>query len=192
MTTLSNAGVFLVGLVFDIYIIILILRLLMQKRGASYYNPFSQLIIKLTNVFVTPMQKVLPGFKGFDVAIVFLILLFEVIETLLILWLRQGIVPGFWGTIIISVAMVGDKVVNLYFYAIIVRAIMSWVESSQRNPVAEIVFLITEPLMRPARRIIPTIAGFDLSPIPLLIALQLISIYGFGALANLGMRLALT
>jgi len=184
MTTLNNAGVFLVGLVFDIYIILLILRLLMQKLGASYHNQFSQLIIKLTNVFITPLQKILPGFRGFDFAIIFLILLFEVVETLLIFWLRQRITPGFERTIVISLAMIGDKFVNLYFYAIIIRAIMSWVVSLQRSPIAEVVFLITEPIMKPARRIIPTIAGFDLSPIPILIVLQLISVYGFGALLN--------
>lgn len=192
MTTLSNAGMFLVDLVFDIYIIILIVRLLMQKLGASYHNPFSQLIIKLTNVFVTPMQKVLPGFKGFDFAIIFLILLFAVIETLLTIWLRFKVVPGLWGTIVISIGMIGNKFVNLYFYAIIVRAIMSWVVSLQQSPIAEVVFLITEPIMKPARRLIPTIAGFDLSPIPVLIALQLISAYGFGALINTGMKLAFT
>ncbi|WP_423063220.1 YggT family protein [Candidiatus Paracoxiella cheracis] len=183
---------FLVDLVFDIYIIILIVRLLMQKLGASYHNPFSQLIIKLTNVFVTPMQKVLPGFKGFDFAIIFLILLFAVIETLLTIWLRFKVVPGLWGTIVISIGMIGNKFVNLYFYAIIVRAIMSWVVSLQQSPIAEVVFLITEPIMKPARRLIPTIAGFDLSPIPVLIALQLISAYGFGALINTGMKLAFT
>ncbi len=192
MTTLSNAGMFLVDLVFDIYIIILIVRLLMQKLGASYHNPFSQLIIKLTNVFVTPMQKVLPGFKGFDFAIILLILLFAVIETLLTIWLRFKVVPGLWGTIVISIGMIGNKFVNLYFYAIIVRAIMSWVVSLQQSPIAEVVFLITEPIMKPARRLIPTIAGFDLSPIPVLIALQLISAYGFGALINIGMKLAFT
>jgi len=191
MTTLNNAGVFLIGLIFDLYIIILILRLLMQKLGASYHNPFSQLIIKLTDVFVAPMQKIFPGFKGYDFAIVFLILLFELIETLLTFWLRLRIVPGFWGAVVISIAMLGDKLINLYFYAIIIRVIMSWVTSLQQSPVVEIVFLITEPIMKPFRRFIPTIAGFDLSPILILVLLQMISVYGFGSLLNLGLRLAL-
>lgn len=192
MTTLNNAAVFLIGLIFDLYIIILILRLLMQKLGASYHNPFSQLIIKLTNFFVTPMQKIFPGFKGYDLAIIFLILLFELIETLLTFWLRLRVVPGFWGAVVISIAMLGDKIINLYFYAIIIRVIMSWIVSLQQSPVAEIVFLITEPIMRPFRRFIPPIAGFDLSPIVVLVLLQLISAYGFGSLLNLGLRLALT
>ena len=87
--------------------------------------------------------------------------------------------------------MIGDKFVNLYFYAIIIRVIMSWVVALQHNPIAEIVYLITEPPMKLARRFIPSLGGFDFSPIALLILLQLISIYAFGLLIEVGMRLAL-
>ena len=191
MITVTKAIAFLVSLLFDVYIIILILRFLAQKLGASYHNSFSQLLIKLTNLFVTPLQRVIPGFKGFDLAILFLIILFEVLETLLTVWLRINIVPGFLGTILISLGMIGDKFVNLYFYAIIIRVIMSLVVALQHNPIAEIVYLITEPPMKLARRFIPSLGGFDFSPIALLILLQLISIYAFGLLIEVGMRLAL-
>ena len=192
MNTLVNIAIFLVGLIFDLYIIILMLRLLMQKLGASYLNPVSQLVIQLTNVLVTPLQRIIPGFKGFDLAIVLLMLGFAIIEALLLLWLKVRLVPEFWGLIVIAIGALGNKLMNLYFYAIIIRVVISWVTSLQRGPVAEIVFLITEPIMRPVRRIIPVIAGFDLSPIVLLVALQLISIYGFDRLILVGTRLALT
>ncbi|ABS77894.2 YggT family protein [Coxiella burnetii] len=191
MTAFTNAGIFLVGLIFDLYIIILMLRLLMQKLGASYYNPISQVVIRLTNIFVSPLQRIIPGFKGFDLAIVLLLVLLEFIQVLLLLWLRAGWLPKFSGLVIIVIATLGNKFLNLYFYAIILRVVMSWIASLQHNPIAEIIFLITEPLMRPIRRLIPSIAGFDFSPIVLLILLQLISILVFRPLIEFGTQLAL-
>lgn len=191
MNTLASAGTYLVGLIFDLYIIILLLRLLMQKFGASYYNPISQLVIKLTNVLVVPLRRILPGYRGVDFSIVFLLLLVAFIEALLLIWLRTRIVPHISGTLIIAVATLAEKTINLYFYAIIIRALMSWMPSLQHNPVAEIVFLVTEPLLASARRIVPTIAGLDFSPILVLVVLQLISILVIGPLMNFGMRLAL-
>lgn len=191
MTAFTNAGIFLVGLIFDLYIIILMLRLLMQKLGASYYNPISQVVIRLTNIFVSPLQRIIPGFKGFDLAIVLLLVLLEFIQVLLLLWLRAGWLPKFSGLVIIVIATLGNKFLNLYFYAIILRVVMSWIASLQHNPIAEIIFLITESLMRPMRRLIPSIAGFDFSPIVLLILLQLISILVFRPLIEFGTQLAL-
>ncbi|ABX78103.1 putative membrane protein [Coxiella burnetii RSA 331] len=191
MTAFTNPGIFLVGLIFDLYIIILMLRLLMQKLGASYYNPISQVVIRLTNIFVSPLQRIIPGFKGFDLAIVLLLVLLEFIQVLLLLWLRAGWLPKFSGLVIIVIATLGNKFLNLYFYAIILRVVMSWIASLQHNPIAEIIFLITEPLMRPIRRLIPSIAGFDFSPIVLLILLQLISILVFRPLIEFGTQLAL-
>ncbi|WP_040939878.1 YggT family protein [Coxiella burnetii] len=191
MTAFTNPGIFLVGLIFDLYIIILMLRLLIQKLGASYYNPISQVVIRLTNIFVSPLQRIIPGFKGFDLAIVLLLVLLEFIQVLLLLWLRAGWLPKFSGLVIIVIATLGNKFLNLYFYAIILRVVMSWIASLQHNPIAEIIFLITEPLMRPIRRLIPSIAGFDFSPIVLLILLQLISILVFRPLIEFGTQLAL-
>ena len=192
MSTFANAGFFLIELVFDIYIIMLMLRLILQKVGASYHNPISQLVIRLTNALVVPLQRIIPGFKGFDFAIILLVLIFEIIEMILLMWLRYKVVPGFGGTVIVAIGMIGRKLMNLYFWAIIIWALTSWVVSLQRSPVAEIVYLITEPVMRRARRIIPTIAGFDLTPIPVLILLQLASMVVFNPIIQAGMRVALS
>lgn len=191
MTALTNAGIFLMGLLFDLYIIILMLRLLLQKLGAKYYNPVSQMIIKMTNVVVSPLKRIIPGYRGFDFSIVFLLILFEMVEALLLLWLQYRVVPRFEGVLLIAFGALGNKLMNLYFYAIILRVVMSWVTTLQQSPVAEIVYLLTEPLMQRARRIIPLIAGLDLSPIPVLILLQLISILVFNPIIDVGMRFAL-
>lgn len=127
MIALTNAGLFLVGLIFDLYIIILMLRLLMQKLGVSYHNPVSQFVIRTTNLFISPLQRIIPGCKGFDLAIVFFIIVFEFMQAFLLFWLRSRLMPHFGGLLVVSIGALGNKFMNLYFYAIILRVIMSWV-----------------------------------------------------------------
>lgn len=191
MNTIIQASLYLISLVFDLYIIILLLRLLMQKLGASYYNPISQAVIKLTDFAVVPLRRILPGYRGYDFAIIFFLLVIAIIEAFLVTWLRIRILPHFSGVLLIAVVSIAGKILNLYFYAIIIRALISWIASLQHNPVAEIVFLITEPLLRQARQIIPSIAGLDFSPIIVLVVLQLISLLAIGPLMSFAIRVAL-
>ncbi len=187
---LKTAGALLINLIFDATIFILLIRLLLQKFGAHYHHPFTQFVIKVTDPVVKPVQRIIPGFKGFDLAIVFLMLVLEIIEAFLMLWMKVGIVPGIIGTIVISIGELSHKIINVFFFAIIVGAIMSWVTTLRQGPLAEIIDLITEPLLRPVRRIIPMLGGFDLSPIVVLVVLQLISVLVCYPLVNYGTRLA--
>ena len=191
VTEFTNTGLFLIELIFDLYIVILMLRFLMQKLGVGYCNSISQMVIRLTNVFVSPLQRIIPKFKGFDLAIVLLLVLFELIQVFLLLWLRVGWLPKLRGLLIIVFATLGNKFINLYFYALILRAIISWIVTLQRNPIAEIVFLITQSLIKPVRQLVPLVAGFDFSPIVLAILLQLTSIIVFRPLIEFGTQLAL-
>lgn len=191
ITVLTNVGLFLIGLIFDLYIVILMLRLLMQKWGVSYCNAIAQVVMRLTNFFVSPLQRIIPKFNGFDLAIVLLLVLFELIQEFLLLWLRVGWLPKLGGLLIIVFATLGNKFMNLYFYAIILKVIIGWITTLQRNPIAEIIFLITESLMRSVRQLVPLVVGFDFSPIVIVILLQLISIVVFRPLIEFGTQLAL-
>ena len=64
----------------------------------------------------------------------------------------------------------------MYFFTILIRVIMSWVNPNPNNPIYIVLAQLTEPLLRPVRRIIPIMGGFDLSPLVVLILLQVISI----------------
>ena len=191
ITEFTNVGLFLIGLIFDLYIVILMLRLLMQKLGVGYFNSIFQVIIRLTNVFVSPLQRIIPKFKGFDLAIVLLLVLFELIQEFLLFWLHIGCLPKLRGLLIIVFSTLGNKFMNLYFYAIVLRVVIGWVVTLQRNPIAEIIFLITQSLMKPVRQLVPLIVGFDFSSIILVILLQLVSVIVFRPLIEFGTQLAL-
>lgn len=77
--------------------------------------------------------------------------------------------------IIGAVASVIDYLLLIYFYLIIGRAIISWVNPDPYNPIVRFLYTVTEPIMRPARKIIPPLGGsLDISPIIVLILIQLL------------------
>jgi len=55
--------------------------------------------------------------------------------------------------------------INLFVYAIFIRIILSWISQGGYNPATAIITTLTEPLLRPFRRILPPMGGFDISPI---------------------------
>lgn len=192
-SALNSAAYFLISFLVGTYIYLLLLRLLMQYFGANYYNPISQWIIKLSEPLLKPMRRVIPGYKGIDFAIVVWLLILQGIALLILMALRTGEAAGFMGLVIITIVELFDKLIDVFFFATIIAAIISWFPKLQtRNPVAEIVYLIAGPLLVIARRFIPLIAGFDLSPIVVIIVLKLISIVVFSPLLSLGLRLAFT
>lgn len=190
MASLISAASFLIGIIFDLYIFVLILRLLLQKFGASWVNPMVQFIIKVTEPVIKPLRKFFPGFKGFDLAIVFVMFVLELIQMWLLVWLKFNTMPGIVGTMVVAVGQLGMKITNVFFWCVIINAIMSWFPAAQSNPMAALVNLIAEPVLRPARQLLPAISGIDLSPIITIIGLVLINMLIFNNIISFGMRLA--
>lgn len=192
MTSLKLALIFIINFIFDVYIYILILRLFMQKFHASWHNPFTQLIVKLTNPIVKPLRRIIPGFKGYDLSIVVLCLILEFIELWLLIWLQLGETPGVIGTLVIGIAQFATKVVNLFLIITVISAILSWFPQLRGNPMVEIVFVLSEPLLQFIRRFLRPISGFDFSPIVVILACILIKILILTPLTAYGMKLAFT
>lgn len=192
MTSIEMALSLIINILFDLYIFVLFLRLFMQKLGVRWANPFSQFVITLTEPVIKPLRRFIPGFRGFDLAIVFVCIIFEIVELMLLIWLKFGILPGIFGLLIMGFGDLAMKVVNLFFYITIIAAIISWVPTLQNNPIAEIVNFLVKPLLRIAHRYIPLVGGFDLSPIAILIILWLINILIFQPIVMLGTRIAFT
>lgn len=190
ISILDNALVFLIQTLFNLYIFILVLRMLLQWLGAHFYNPVSQFVIRLTNPVLIPLRKLLPAFRGLDIPALFLLVLLQFIKLALVFLLAKGMMPGVTGLLIAAFGDMLELLVSIFFYAIIIKIILSWVAPFQRNPFADILNLLTEPLLFPARRLIPPIAGFDISAIPVLIILQLMSITISNPLIQFGVALA--
>ena len=169
-----RALAFLTNTVFTCYILCVMLRFFLQWVKADFYNPLCQLLIKLTNPLLVPLRRLTPGFFGVDFAAIILMLLLGAINVALL-----TVITGLpWSSylILVTINKLVTLMLNMYFFAIIIRSIMSWVNPAPHNPIYMILGQLTEPVLRPIRRVIPMIHGFDLSPIVALLALHLISI----------------
>lgn len=172
---LSDVGSLLIGVIFGVYIFMLLLRLIFQIVRADFYNPLSQAIVKITNPPLLPLRKIIPGLWGIDLASVVLILILQAIELWLLLWLRGVPVTApllAW----ITLGYVLKSTIWVFLGAIFIRIILSWIApaGAGRNPVVGLVYSVSEPLMRPARRVIPLMAGLDLSPLLVIVVLYIL------------------
>lgn len=172
----TQAGSLLIETLFGIYILMVLLRFLFQLTRADFYNPFSQFIVKITNPLLLPLRRVIPGFGGIDVASVVLLLLLQMLKIFLL-----AAIGGFALSLaliaIFAVFQLLQMIIWVFIIAIFIRIIASWIAPYSRHPVMDLLYSLTEPLMRPARRLIPTISGIDLSPIAVLLALQILLLF---------------
>jgi YggT family protein len=185
---INNAGIFLVTTVFDLYIFVLMLRLVLVALRVDYFNPVSQTIIKLTQPIIGPLRRSIPNYKHIELASLLVLLLLEALKFMLIGMIVAGL-PNPLGLFVLAVADSLKSLVNIFFYAIIVQAIMSWI-SSGHSPITHVIHTITAPVMRPFQRLIPPLGGMDISPIPAIISLQLVTILLITPLLTEGWRMA--
>ncbi len=185
----SSAAAFLIEAVFGFYMVIVLLRLILQIARADFYNPLSQFIVKVTNPPLKPLRRIIPGIAGVDMASVLLLFVLQMAKLALIA-LSMGMAISIPGLTVLSIAELIGLVLNVYMVSILIQIILSWVGPSGHNPLTGILYAINEPVMRPARKILPPISGIDLSPILVFLAIGLLKILVVSPLINLGRSLA--
>ncbi len=186
----SNAGAFLIQTLFGLYILLIMLRFLLQWVRADFYNPLSQFIVKVTNLPLLPLRRIIPGFGGLDSAAMVLMLLLEYAELLLLSLLPGHGLPNLFGLGVLAVVQLLALVLNVFLYGIFIQAILSWIPSAGYNPAASLLDQLTAPVLRPFRNLIPPISGMDLSPMAAIIALYLAILLFITPLQDLARGLA--
>jgi YggT family protein len=166
----TNAIVFIIDALARLYLLVLLLRLFLAGVRADFHNPLAQAVLKLTSPLVIPVRRILPPLGRIDTATVVVAFGIQYLAIFLMA-LVQGIRPAIAGLMLASLVSLVLLTINLFFWLIIIRIILSWVAGSTYNPAIAIVYALTEPLLRPFRRLIPDLGGFDISPIFVLIAL---------------------
>ena len=180
-----NALQFLIGILVDLYALVLVLRFMLQATHADYYNPVAQFVVQVTGPVLRPLRRILPATGRYDVAAAIALLVVMVIKLLLYraISIPTTIIAGYavgiehiWlgGLAWLAVVDAITLVINVWFFAVLIRAILSWISPGGYNPIAEVLDRITDPLLRPVRRMIPLVGGIDLSPLVVLIGLQVL------------------
>jgi len=170
------ASLYLINFLFDAYVMVILLRMWMQFARADYYNPFSQFVVKATQPVAGPLRRVIPPIGRFDTAL-FVFAFLVMIAKIFTLQAMFGSGAAFPPVIAILIGTFKALIVqflNLVFYILIVRAILSFV-SQGTNPIENVMMQLTEPFLAPVRKIIPPIGGLDFSILVVILALQFVT-----------------
>ncbi len=186
---LSSALLFLIKTAANLYFMIVLLRFLLQLYKVSFYNPASQWILMATNRILTPLQKIIPKHPRIDFAALLLLGIIKALELSITTLITNGFVPSLFSLMIWPIGEILTQTINFFFFAIIMVALLSWINPSKRNPFGEILTQITEPLLSPARKLIPPAIGIDFSPILVLIGLKLADILFALPITQIGVTL---
>lgn len=170
-----QAIVFLLNALFDIYLMVVLLRIWLQWARADFYNPLSQFVVKATHPILAPMHRVIPSLGGLDLAAVLLALIVASLKFTVLILLSGMPLPFAWLPLL-SVLLLVKQAGTLLFWMLVLRAILSWV-SQGRSPFDYVLLQLTEPMLAPIRRFIPPLGGLDLSVLVLFLILQALNIF---------------
>ena len=150
-----------------------LLRLYMQLQRVSFANPVGRLVFALSDWLVLPLRKLVPSAGRWDLSCLVAALLLQLVQYLL-LWLLVGGGMGLAWLPWMALFGLARVAVSGLMGLLIVYAVLSWVQT--RSPISDVITRLCEPLLRPVRRVLPLLGGVDLSPLVVLILLQVVMI----------------
>ena len=173
--SVGNAFGFLIETLFSLYIAALMLRVLLEAVGAEYYNPVSQVLLKVTEPLVGPLGRVIPRIGRFNTAAVVLLFVIQTVAVVLVMAI-SGFTPDPLQALVIAFFRLVRMLLVMYMVLIIAEVILSWVGGGLRHPIIPLIYQLTRPVLSPIQRVVPNIAGIDLSPLIVIIAIQFLMI----------------
>ena len=175
---LAQALRYVLEVVFDLFVLAVLTRFYAQALRAPFRNPIANFVVALTDFAVKPMRRIIPSAMGLDLA------------SVLVAWIAQSVMlvafyalfsvallamPAFWPTIVL-LALV--KILKLSIYllmgVVFIQALLSWI--SPYHPIRPFFDALTRSFLRPFQRMVPLVGGVDLSPLILLVLLQVVLI----------------
>ncbi len=184
MSGFIEALIYVIQTLGSMYLLIVLLRFILQLVRADFYNPLSQFIVRATQPLLRPMRRVIPSLLGLDMSSLLLAILIQLLLMVVTLTLMGYGVGGFLVQLLIwSILSITSLFLKVFFFALIISVILSWVAPHSHNPAALLVNQLCEPLLAPFRRLLPNLGGLDISPIFAFITINLIDRFVLGKLA---------
>jgi YggT family protein len=185
MIGLNTAAIYVLQTIGSLYLLIIMLRFVLQLVRADFYNPLSQFAVRATQPLLKPLRRIIPSLFGLDMSSLVLAIIVQMILMALTLLLAYGTTGDPLHLLIWALIGVTALFLNIFFYALIISVILSWVAPGSHNPGAQMVNQITEPLLAPLRRILPSLGGLDISPILAFMVLKLLDMLVINNLATM-------
>jgi len=168
---MQQALYFIIKTIAQLYLLVMLLRLWLPLLRADFRNPLAQGILRMTSPLVVPLRRLLPSIGRLDTSTVVVTVGIQYL-TLLVLLMIRGQVADTISILITTFIELAIQSLNLFFFVILIKIILSWVAPHTHNPATALLSTLAEPVLRPFRRIIPPIGGLDISPIFTIILLQ--------------------
>ena len=164
---------YVVSFVLQIAAFLFVVRFLLQACKVDFYNPISQGIVKATDVFLRPLRRVIPGYKNLDLTAFFaaIVVYLIMLAALAAINGQQLGVPLMLGESVLRVILLNLFIIK---WSILIAIIASWIAPGNYHPALALLSQLTEPVLAPARRLLPPLGGLDLSPILVFLLLGVI------------------
>ena len=173
----TGALIFLIGTVFGLFVVALLLRFYLQWARAPHRNPLSEFLHALTDFMVRPARRLIPGLWGLDLATLVLAWILKLVEIFIVIQFRgyqAGSDMGMTFAALALLALVAIFRIGLYIVmtSVIVQVVLSWL--GPYSPLMPLVNSMTRPFLRVFQKRIPPVGNVDLSPLFLLVVIQLL------------------
>lgn len=173
---LTNIVLMVIDAVVSLFAVTLLLRFYMQWLRVSFRNPLGEMVTQLTNWMVLPLRRIIPGLGGLDLASLIPAILIETAGIIAEVMLRGVFVermplPLPLGVLLVGVLSVLKLSIWMLIIIVFASVILSWV--NPYSPIAPVLNNLSRPFLKPFQRFIPPIGNVDLSPVVLLLLLQI-------------------
>jgi YggT family protein len=175
----STALHFLLSTIFNLLTLLFLLRFFLQLFKAPFNNPLAYMVVSLTDFAVKPARKMIPSWGKIDLSTLVLAFITQLLLQFSLLWLRDlplSLVGNAVWVSLIGGGLLGvfRTALDVFFYAILLQVILSWV--NPQSPISSALNSLTKPILAPIQRILPATAGMDFSPIVALIFIQMLNV----------------
>ncbi|WP_020204993.1 YggT family protein [Cupriavidus sp. WS] len=170
----TEIALFLLDTVFTLFGMALLLRVWMQWTRLPTRNPVSQGVFQVTDWLVRPLRRIIPGLGGIDWATLVGAWLTAIVFLLLVILLSGADPSALLPLLLLLIALLNVLKwgVSMVMWVTLLMAILSWV--NPQSPVTPAINHLTDPLLRPIRRVVPRLGGFDISPLALFVIAQIL------------------
>jgi YggT family protein len=142
-----------------------VVRFLLQVCRVDFYNPISQGIVKATDLVLKPVRMILPGYGNID----FAALVAALAANILLIAAASAITEQPIGSVTQVLTAGALAVIGLALFivkwSILIVIIASFLSQGSHHPALGMLQQLTEPVLAPARKLLPPMGGLDFSPI---------------------------
>ena len=176
MNAIGSIGSLLVSTMGTLFMMAVLLRFLLQISRADFYNPITQMVVRVTDPGVQLFRRFIPGFKGVDFATLGFAMLVQCTLICVLILIAGFELPSVGLVMTWAVGGIINFILDIYFWALLVSIVSSFIAPFSEHPALVLVRQLTEPIMAPFRRLLPSMGGLDLSPIFVFLAIQILKI----------------